>query len=125
MIDVLHNEFGFVYGIKSLDLIKVGVVADIEKRMKIMRLHNPHGCELVFYRRTFAPYTFEKRMHELLADKAVGREWFRASLEDVRQASLTARLSSLKAQRALDRWHRRSRIDAPGTQATTETQQYQ
>jgi hypothetical protein len=99
MVDLLNNEYGYVYAIKSLDLIKVGVAKDIEKRMEAMRLMNPHGCELLFYRRTYAPYTFEKRMHELLADKAVGREWFRVTLEEVRIASKTARLTSIRMER--------------------------
>jgi hypothetical protein len=101
MVDLLNNEYGYVYAIKSLDLIKVGVAKNIEKRMETMRLHNPHGCELLFYRRTYAPYTFEKRMHELLAEKAVGREWFRVTLEEVRTASKTARLASIRAERAV------------------------
>lgn len=101
MVDLLNREYGFVYAIKSLDLIKVGVAKDIEKRMNSMRLDNPRGCELLFYRRTYAPYTFEKRMHELLVDKAVGREWFRVTLEEVRIASKTARLASIRAERAV------------------------
>jgi hypothetical protein len=103
MVDLLNREYGYVYAIQSLDLIKVGVAKDIAKRMEAMRLMNPHGCELLFYRRTYAPYIFEKRMHELLADKAVGREWFRVTLAEVRAASKTARLASIRAQRALYR----------------------
>ena len=74
MVELLNNEYGYVYAIKSLDLIKIGVTRNIEKRMNSMRLDNPHGCELLFYRRSYAPYTFERRMHAILADKAVGRE---------------------------------------------------
>lgn len=101
MVDLLNREYGYVYAIKSRDLIKVGVAKDIEKRMEAMRLNNPHGCELVLYRRTYAPYTFERRMHKLLADKAVGREWFRVTLEEVREATKKARLASIKAERRL------------------------
>ena len=101
MVDLLNNEYGYVYAIKSLDLINVVVAKNIDKRLNDMRALNPHGCELLFYRRTYAPYTFEKRMHELLADKAVGREWFRASLAEVRTASKTARLASIRAERAV------------------------
>lgn len=101
MVDLLNNEYGFVYAIKSLDLIKVGVAKDIERRLEAMRLMNPHGCELIFYRRTYAPYTFENRMHKLLADKAVGREWFRVTLAEVRIASNIARLASIRAERAI------------------------
>jgi hypothetical protein len=101
MVDLLNRDYGFVYAIKSLDLIKVGVAKDIAARMHAMRLDNPHGCELLFYRRVYAPYTFERRMHQLLADKAVGREWFRVTLEEVRVASKTARLASIRAERAI------------------------
>lgn len=45
-------------------------------------------------------------MHELLADKAVGREWFRVSLADLRQAANKAKGASMKAHRALERWKR-------------------
>lgn len=99
MVDLLNQEYGYVYAIKSLDLIKVGVAKNIQRRLTAMRLDNPHGCELVFYRRSYAPYTFERQMHELLADKAVGREWFRATLDDIRTASNTARLASIRAER--------------------------
>ncbi len=102
-VNLLINEVGFVYGIKSLDLIKVGVAQDIAKRMHKMRLENPHGLELVFYRKVFAPFRFEKRMHEILADRAVGREWFRVSLSELRVAATSARSASDKAQRAYDK----------------------
>lgn len=92
---------GFVYAIQSLDLIKVGVAKNIEKRMNDMRLENPHGCKLIFQRRSTAPYTLEKQMHKRLADKAVGREWFRATLADIRAAAYTARLETLRKERAL------------------------
>ncbi len=98
-VNLLLHEIGFVYGIKSLDLIKVGVARNIEKRMHRMRLENPHELELVFYRKVFAPYAFERRMHQILADKAVGREWFRVTLADLRLAATSARSASDKAMR--------------------------
>lgn len=101
MVDLLNQEYGYVYAIQSLDLIKIGVAKDIEKRLEAMRLMNPHGCELIFYRRTYAPYTFENRMHVLLAKKAVGREWFRVTLAEVRTAANTARLASIRAERKI------------------------
>ena len=103
MVNVRIHGIRFVYGIKSLDLIKVGVAKNIEARLKDMRLLNPHGCELVFYRRVFAPFLFEKRMHELLADKAVGREWFRVTVEELRQAATKAKSKSLSAELAMER----------------------
>lgn len=60
MIDTLHHEIRFVYGIKSLDLIKVGVAMNIEKRMEKMRLENPHGCELVFTEERSPPLSLKR-----------------------------------------------------------------
>lgn len=127
MIDILHNQYGFVYGIQSLELIKVGVAMDIDKRLNTMRLHNPHGCELVFYRRTFAPYVFERRMHALLIDKAVGREWFRVTLADLRQAANKAKGASMKVEREWHRWGRLPTDDfgTPVTHPLCEIEQNQ
>lgn len=94
--DPLNEKPGFVYGIQSLGLIKIGVAEDIEKRMNKMRLDNPHELTLVFKRTSRAPYTLERQMHRLLADKAVGREWFRVTLEEVRAAAYTARLETAR-----------------------------
>jgi hypothetical protein len=96
MVDPLNQKPGFVYGIQSLGLIKVGVAQDIEKRMTVMRLDNPHELTLVFKRTSRAPYTLERQMHRLLADKAVGREWFRVTIEEVRAAAYTARLETAR-----------------------------
>jgi hypothetical protein len=103
MVDVLLHERRFVYGIQSLDLIKIGVTLDIQRRIEDMRLFNPHGCELVFHRRTYAPFLFERKMHELLADRAVGREWFRVTVAELRQAATKAKSLSVSAELALDR----------------------
>lgn len=103
MVDILVHEYRYVYGIKSLDLIKIGVAKDIEERLEAMRLLNPHGCELVFYRKTYAPFLFEKRMHELLADKAVGREWFRVTVAELRKAAAKAKSRSVSAEWAKER----------------------
>lgn len=96
-VNVQYEEISFVYGIQSLDLIKVGVAKDVNRRLETMRLLNPHGCELVFYRRTHAPYIFERSMHRLLADKAVGREWFRVTTAELRKAANIAKCDARKA----------------------------
>lgn len=97
-VNPLNEKPGFVYGILSLGLIKVGVAQDIEKRMHVMRLDNPHELKLVFRRKSHSPYTLERQMHRLLADKAVGREWFRATIEEVRAAAYTARLETARLE---------------------------
>jgi hypothetical protein len=80
----------YVYGIKSGDLTKIGVAKDIAKRLDTIRGHNPHGCDLVWKRLTVAPFHFEKKMHELLAEHAIGREWFRVTLEQIKGAATLA-----------------------------------
>lgn len=98
MIDPLNEKPGYVYGIQSLGLIKIGVSQNIQSRMNKMRLDNPHELTLVFRRQSTAPYTLERQMHLLLADKAVGREWFRVTIEEVRAAAYTARLETRRIE---------------------------
>lgn len=81
---------GFVYGIQSLNLIKIGVAKNVAQRLDQIRAHNPHDPRLVFQRQTVAPYYYEGKMHELLSASAVGREWFRASLDEVKAAAKIA-----------------------------------
>lgn len=52
-----------------------------------MRLLNPHPVSVVFKRKMYAAYHCEKKIHEILAPKAIGREWFDATIEDVRAAA--------------------------------------
>jgi uncharacterized membrane protein len=92
--------YGFVYGIQSLDLIKVGVAKDVKSRLFQIRGHNPHGCELVFKRSTVAPYVCEDKIHELLSEHSVGREWFRVTLEQVRGAAKVAIIHARRTWRA-------------------------
>lgn len=101
MTELVNQEYGFLYAIQSLDLIKIGVAKNIENRINTMRLNNPHGCEVVFSRRSTAPYTLERQMHRLLADKALGREWFRVTLKEVRAAANIARLETIRSERAI------------------------
>lgn len=121
-IDARRRDRGYVYGIRSLELIKIGVADDIEKRMKIMGLSNPHGLKLVFYRNVFAPFSFERRIHQILADKAVGREWFRVTLDELRKAAARAKpasnLQERSAQRHSATWESKiNEIVLPATQS--------
>jgi len=96
-------EQAYVYGIKSGEFTKIGVAKNIERRLDTIRGHNPHGCELIWKRLTVAPFHFEKKMHELLADHAVGREWFRVTLEQIKGA---ASISHRHAQDVMQAWDR-------------------
>lgn len=122
-IEARKRDYGFVYGIRSLDLIKIGVADDIQKRMKVMGLSNPHGLELVFYRNVFAPFRFERRMHEILADKSVGREWFRVTTSELRVAAARAKSRSVSefknASRNAAEWAGRSEIVTQVAQSFT------
>lgn len=78
---------GWVYGIQSLHLIKIGVANNIRVRLHAMRLHNPHPLKVVLRRRNENPYLIERLMHRILAPRALGREWFDISPEQARQAA--------------------------------------
>jgi hypothetical protein len=77
----------YVYGIQSGQFIKIGVATNVAQRMKAMRLLNPHPLKIVLKRRLCAAFYCEKKMHEILAQKAVGREWFEVSVEEVLAAA--------------------------------------
>ena len=77
----------YVYGIQSGQFIKVGVSLSIKRRLDDMRLLNPHPATVVYKRKMYAAYHCEKKMHEVLAPKSIGREWFDATLDEVRAAA--------------------------------------
>jgi hypothetical protein len=89
---------GYVYGIQSDHLIKVGAADDIRRRLHTFQLYNPHPVKIVLRRFVKENYWLEKRMHKLLAQYAVGREWFDCSPEHVRDAFETS-LKELIARR--------------------------
>lgn len=78
--------WGWVYGIKSGEFIKVGVATDIKARLHQFRLHNPHELKVIFRKFVHDPYWFEKRMHHLLNAHAKGREWFVCDVATVKEA---------------------------------------
>lgn len=80
----------YIYGIQSGQFIKVGAADDIKRRLHTFRLHNPHPLKVVLRRIVKENYWVEKRMHQLLAQYAIGREWFDCSPEQVREAFDTA-----------------------------------
>ena len=82
--------FGYVYGIQSGLFIKVGMTKNIRLRLREMNLYNPHPCKVVVRRRCEHPRAVEKRIHELLAKHAIGREWFVATPQQVREAASIA-----------------------------------
>lgn len=73
----------FVYGIQCGQFIKVGVTRDLTKRLHDMRLLNPHPITVILQRKIRAPFFCEQKMHEILSHKAIGREWFNATSDEV------------------------------------------
>lgn len=78
----------YVYGIQSGQFIKVGVALDITRRLHTIRLSNPHPLKVVLRRKMRAAYYCERKMHEILKEKSIGREWFDATVEEVHAAAI-------------------------------------
>ncbi|MDP1702623.1 MAG: GIY-YIG nuclease family protein [Aestuariivirga sp.] len=95
----------YIYGIKCGDLIKVGIAKSVAKRLKGFRLANPQPMEVVFKRHAYQAFAIriERAMHEYLKEFAVGREWFRCTVEDVKAASRHAKINFHEVRRNLKR----------------------
>lgn len=78
----------YVYGIQSGQFIKIGVTMNIAERLNDFRLSNPHKLTVVYRRKVLGAYHCEKKMHEILNDKALGREWFDVTRDEVLAAGL-------------------------------------
>lgn len=82
----------YVYGIQSGEFIKVGFTTSIDARLHEMKLYNPHPLSVVMKRRVASgrAKAVEGRIHLLLADYSVGREWFTAPPKLVQKAATVA-----------------------------------
>lgn len=105
-----------VYGIQSGQFIKIGVAKSIKQRLHAMRLLNPHNPKVVFRRKMVAAFHCEKKMHEILADKAIGREWFDVTIEELRAAASIG-VAYAKQVQQLRLLQMRAQIGTPETQA--------
>lgn len=108
---------GWVYGIQCGEFIKVGYTASaIKSRTDTMRLYNPHSIKIVLRRRTDHPYWVERRLHQILAEKAVGREWFRITVSELREAACAAVTDLVVAIEEQARWQEESSAKAQAKQ---------
>lgn len=75
----------FIYVIRSLDLIKIGMAADVPARLKAMTCDNPHGIEVltVFRVPNAVAHWAEMHCHRLLLDNHHHGEWFKADAAEV------------------------------------------
>jgi hypothetical protein len=91
----------WVYGVQCGQFIKVGVAKDIDKRLHSMRLLNPHPVSVIYRRKMKAAFYCERKIHAILADKAIGREWFEVSPDEVKAAAI---IGVLHAKDVLREW---------------------
>lgn len=79
---------GYVYivGCKRVQLYKVGIAVDVEKRMKSLQTGCPHPLTLIAKAHCPNPRVIEKEIHALLNFYRKQGEWFCCTLEDIRKA---------------------------------------
>lgn len=75
-----------LYGIQCGEFIKIGISLDIPRRLYALKLGNPMPCTVVLRRNPPYAGSMERKMHQHLADRAVGREWFRITPKEARDA---------------------------------------
>lgn len=107
--------FGWVYGIQSGIFIKVGKAVDIRARLNTFRLHNPHQLKVVLKRQVESPFWIEARMHRILAEFSIGREWFRCAPIDVKEAFVVAAddFAAYVGEQAQRRTAARAQVESP------------
>lgn len=86
MSDIRYDGAGWVYGLQSGAFIKIGYSLNLKERLYTLQLGNPHPVRFVTRRFVLSPAWLERRLHVLLEEHAVGREWFRISIEQARAA---------------------------------------
>ncbi len=92
----------FIYAMQCCEFIKVGLSRNPMKRLEEAQLLNPFEIRIVMFRtvsRNDAP-TVEKHIHRLLAPWHHDREWFTASLAEIRLATKKAIAEAAKVARA-------------------------
>jgi hypothetical protein len=99
---------GWVYGIQSGQFIKIGFAYSIARRLREMRLYNPHPLKVVLRRRCESPRFVEQRMHTILKPRALGREWFDVTPEQAREAVTIALQDEDGRREAQIKWENQS-----------------
>jgi hypothetical protein len=70
-----------LYFIAAPGRIKIGITVDVKRRLSEIGKHLAEEIELLGH--VAGSYGFEKHLHSLLAEHAIGREWFK-DCDDVR-----------------------------------------
>lgn len=111
----------WVYGIQCGEFIKIGVAQNIGVRRKQFQAGNPLPLNIVV--RCKCPngaYLLERYMHKILAEFSIGREWFRASPEQVRNALEVAKVDLEARHEAQRGWELESAERAEKRKAEKE-----
>lgn len=88
----------WVYAMQSVEFIKIGAANHVGTRRKQFQLGNPHELKVVLRHQIEEAYWVEKRLHKLLDHQAIGREWFKTTLPEIR-AALKVVLEELATRR--------------------------
>lgn len=94
----------WVYGIQCGEFIKIGVAQHIERRLRTLKLYNPLPCSVVLRRAAPDCYWIEKRIHHILRDYSVGREWFKITPDQAREAYKAALADAMIERRRQRDW---------------------
>ena len=100
----------WIYGIQSGLFIKVGVSRSIRHRLLEMNALNPHPCRVAIRYQSVDAFWIEKRMHELLERHSIGREWFAASVDQVRAALHEAKRMNKERRDLQAQWEYESAV---------------
>lgn len=75
--------WNYIYLIKCDEFYKIGIAWDIDSRLNSLQCGNPYELELMVAKRVKNAKTLELKLHELVKDKRVFREWFKLDDNDI------------------------------------------
>ncbi len=77
------NGFLYIIEIEEHNLYKVGVSADIKRRIKDIRSHVPFYCKVIYLGWFYDVYELEEQIHKHLSINKFKGEWFQCYNEDI------------------------------------------
>lgn len=85
-----NKKKGFIYILKSLDLYKIGVTTNFNKRFKQYNTQNPHGIELIKKEKVNDIFKIENIIkRDYKENVKVGREWMKLSNDELKDIKYT------------------------------------
>jgi len=80
-----------VYILKTPGFYKIGIAADIQKRLRTLRTGNPFGIEVVFSAPVYDAYGIESKLHRQFKNKRKSGEWFALTDDEAQLAKALLR----------------------------------